>query len=234
VGAPKKYSLVEFTTPRGLKVKALFQTPSNSKKPYAAILYHHGRLIHDIDYERSARAGYDIRGFVAQLAWDGYAVLAPLRRENTSDAFLKDLNEGSIRYLKSRGDIDPSRLGLVGFSLGGNPAYVGASQCEEFRAAAMISPVIHDRFLTPENAAKVKAPMLILYGAKDFTKVLHTCENSIVPILKQQGHRFHARVQYDVEHKWFMTVRPEFWDQIRAFLYRFLPPNEAPKEPSRA
>lgn len=217
--------LISFTTPAGLNVQAFYKTPPYASRPYTAIIYHHGRLLRGMDYKHSATLGYNIQDFVNRLALDGYAVIAPLRDNYSDEAVLRDINDGAVQYLLRQKDVLPMRMGVVGYSLGGNPSYLIGTQTSLIKAVVLISPVIFEKFLIEENARKNKVPMLILYGKKDLDSVLKTCESSIVPHLKKHGHKYQARIQFDVEHKWFMKVRPEFWSKVEAFLHRFLPVN---------
>lgn len=77
---------------------------------------------------------------------------------------------GALAYLKTRSDIDPKRIGMIGWSHGGGAVLaadakgLADARAPEggFRAAIALYPVCG---YMPRNA--VAAPLLVLFGAKD-------------------------------------------------------------------
>ena len=115
---------VEFTTSDGLRLKGWY-IPSRNR---AAVISFPGRS----GTRRQAR----------MLARHGYGVLLFDRRgEGVSDGDPNIFGWGGDRdlraaaaYLRSRGDVDPSRIGAIGLSVGGEMLIHAAAHSDDFQA----------------------------------------------------------------------------------------------------
>lgn len=120
-----------------------------------------------------------IRQQTDRLAKQGYVALAvdlyrgktattneeahELSRALPEDRAMADL-ASAFKYLASRKDVDPARIGVLGWCMGGGYALALATQ-EPRLAAAVIN---YGRLVTdPATIAKIKAPILGNFGAKD-------------------------------------------------------------------
>ncbi|MCX4554476.1 alpha/beta fold hydrolase (plasmid) [Streptomyces sp. NBC_01387] len=56
----------------------------------------------------------------------------------------------AVDYLKSRPDVDSSRIGALGICAGSGYVAVAASRNPEIRSVAMVAPWLHDRTLVPD------------------------------------------------------------------------------------
>jgi dienelactone hydrolase len=53
---------------------------------------------------------------------------------------------GAVRYLRSRPEVDPERIGVIGMSAGGNTALYGVPDCQPIRAILAVQPTKVARF----------------------------------------------------------------------------------------
>jgi alpha-beta hydrolase superfamily lysophospholipase len=159
---------ISFRTDDGVTIAATWYEPST--RPAPAVI-----LVHMLNRTRR-----DWDSFAARLASSGIGALAidlrghgesnqPQADPATSDyaSMVRDLL-GARRYLASRADVIPSRIGLVGASLGANlVALAGADG--SFASLALLSPSLDYRGLRIEAAIKKygKRPLLLVVSDDD-------------------------------------------------------------------
>jgi len=73
--------------------------------------------------------------------------------------------DGAIDSLIARPDVQPKKVGLIGFCVGGFVAYKTAEQSDKLAAVCPFYGAGYDP--TPADVAKVQAPILAFYGEKD-------------------------------------------------------------------
>lgn len=121
-----------------------------------------------------------VRAKAEKFASDGYVALAvdlyrgksaggdpdvahQLMRGLPEDRAARDL-DAAYRYLASRPDVDPSRIGSIGWCMGGG--YSLETAIEEPKLAACV--VYYGRLVTdPATVVKIQAPMLGNFGEED-------------------------------------------------------------------
>ncbi len=72
---------------------------------------------------------------------------------------------GALDTLKAMPNVEPKKLGLMGFCVGGFLAYYVASRYPDLGAVVPFYGAGYDP--TPEEVAKVNAPVLAIYGSRD-------------------------------------------------------------------
>ena len=103
---------------------------------------------------------------------------------------------GALETLKARPNVDPKRLGLIGFCVGGFLAYSVASRYSELGAVVPFYGAGYDP--TSEEVAKVNAPVLAFYGSKDHSVPPSQIEK-IERLYKESGKSLTVKV-YDAGH----------------------------------
>ncbi len=158
---------VTFRADDGVTLTATWYEPSSRPGP-AVILVH---MLH-----RSRR---DWDAFASRLASEGIGALAlDLRGHGDSQAWgtgeppdysllVQDVR-AARRYLASRSDVQPGRVGMAGASLGANLAVLEASGDSSIASLALLSPSLDYRGLRIETAArKVAGPVLLVASDDD-------------------------------------------------------------------
>jgi alpha-beta hydrolase superfamily lysophospholipase len=112
------------------------------------------------------------------LSGEGYGVLAfdlrghgesggSIPAEGQYSSFLQDVT-AARRFVASRGDVIPSRIALIGASLGGTLALLDAAAHPGVTAIALLSPSIDYRGLRIDAAMRRYAgPLLLIAGDDD-------------------------------------------------------------------
>ena len=158
---------VSFPTHDGLMMRAAYAAPADGAKHPGVI------VIHEI-----FGLNYDIRRITGRIADLGYAALAPdlydrrgsklmcvartmmTLNRGEGDAF-KDLESARI-FLQQQSAVDPSRIGVIGFCLGGGFALMYAIRAPLKVAATFYGDVPK----TPEQLSGI-CPVIGSYGRND-------------------------------------------------------------------
>ena len=123
-----------------------------------------------------------IRDLAQKLAADGFVVAVPdlyhgkiVTEPNEAEKMVmmiagnvdKAAREiiGALDTVKAMPNVEPKKLGLMGFCVGGFMAYVVASRYPDLGAVVPFYGAGYDP--TPEEVARVNAPVLAIYGGKD-------------------------------------------------------------------
>ena len=110
-----------------------------------------------------------------RIAGDGFVVIAPAwqtANQRPADAEVGGIIRSSVETLKSRSDVDASRLGLTGFCAGGRYTMLFLPQMKDFKAGvAWYGFPYNGGFAsdtTPaSHIAELTAPMLMIHGSRD-------------------------------------------------------------------
>jgi carboxymethylenebutenolidase len=130
---------------------------------------------------------------------------------------LEDFAAGA-RYLKSRSDCS-GKLGVVGFCWGGGVAHVLATRLPELGAAVPF----YGNHPPAEDAAKVKAPLLIHFAGVD--ERINAAWPAYEAVLKAAGVAYTAHVYAGTQHGFNNDTTPRFdaanaklaWERTLAF-----------------
>jgi carboxymethylenebutenolidase len=150
-------------------VKGFLALPEGAGRHPAILLVHHWWGLDDFTKDRARH--FAAEGYVA-LAVDLYRgetagsdaeKAHELSRGLPEDRALQDM-EAAFAYLGRRADVDPNRIGAVGWCMGGG--YALALAVAEPRLAAEV--IYYGRLVTdPAAIAKIHAPLLGNFGALD-------------------------------------------------------------------
>ncbi len=103
---------------------------------------------------------------------------------------------GALDTVKAMPNVEPKKLGLMGFCVGGFMAYVVASRYPDLGAVVPFYGAGYDP--TPEQVARVNAPVLAFYGSRDESVPSEQIQK-IERLYKEAGKEFTVKV-YDAEH----------------------------------
>jgi carboxymethylenebutenolidase len=185
----------------------------------------------------------NIRQTTERLAAEGYTVLAPDlyhgRTASTMEesiALLRSLDQKlalnelhwSVDYLVNLDGVAGSRVGIVGFCMGGR--YTWWTAMQEGDRIAVIAPFYAGRFQpTREELERVTAPILIIWGSEDQSTPPEDREH-IVTTLTSLGKTFEVRV-YPAGHAFMNPYNTrgyseesanQAWSELMAWFVRYL------------
>ena len=151
--------------------------------PFPAIVYAHGRLTDLYGDADSGALSSDLSGICQAFSAQGHVLVAPIRRSQDGDlpGHQKEVDD-AIEYVRSRGDIDPARMSLIGYSSGGLLALLVGIERQDLEMLAIMSPASEgERFANAMNpVAFVSASVFVVANA---TEDAETLEN--VNLLEQ-------------------------------------------------
>jgi dienelactone hydrolase len=150
------YEDVQFPAQDGIRLSGWFVPAADAQKDGAAVILVHGwtwnRLGLTADDVISGIHGsrpVDLLRLAYKLHQEGYHVLMfDLRNHGESAAAppvtfgWQEANDllGAVAYLNGRAEVDSSRIGAVGFSLGANTVLYTLPQTEQIKTAVVIQP----------------------------------------------------------------------------------------------
>jgi dienelactone hydrolase len=157
---------VTFAARDGVQVSGVLHLPEKTPAPAVVFLNMFGRTHRDWD---DATAKF-VEAGIAVLAVDfrPSALPDPDAAGSPYAALVMDA-EAARAYLAARPDINPSRIGMAGASLGANVAVLAASNDPSVRSLALLSVSLDYRGLKLEQALKKFAsrPALLVASSED-------------------------------------------------------------------
>jgi carboxymethylenebutenolidase len=154
-----------------------------------------------------------IRQLAQKLAADGFVVAVPdlyhgkiatepneaqkmsmMIRGNVEKAAKEII--GALDTVKAMPNVEPKKPGLMGFCIGGFMTYYVASRYPDLGAVVAFYGAGYDP--TPEEVAKVNAPVLAFYGSRDQSVPMEQVRK-IERMYKEAGKDFTVKV-YDAGH----------------------------------
>jgi carboxymethylenebutenolidase len=154
-----------------------------------------------------------VRGLAQKLAAEGFVVAVPdlyhgkiatepsdaqkmimMLTQNVDRASAEII--GALDTLKAHPNVDPKKLGLIGFCVGGFLTYTVAARYSDLAAVVPFYGGGYDP--TPEEVAKVNAPVLAVYGRNDQGIPIPQIEK-IERLYKEAGKDITVKI-YDAGH----------------------------------
>ena len=233
----------------GTPVRSILGVPSGPG-PHPAVIFNHGTGVRHLGYEGSKNRGQmDVSRFTDALVHDGYVALAPIRPFNSDTAYVErggkvgseqdwtevvergiDTVKAALAYLSARDDVMRDKIGVIGFSEGGNVTLWTAAETRGFAAVVLMSPAsIRDsggyrlRNAAARNrVAAIRAPVFLSLGENDLRSIKKVVTRRLVPILQATNEGFEYRLDYPGDHSWFHQLRDDYWLDIAGFLGKHL------------
>jgi carboxymethylenebutenolidase len=222
---------IEVASPSGSgSVKAYVARPSSSSGPWPGVL-----VVHE-----NRGLNPHIEDIARRLALEGYLAFAPDALtplggypgdEDKARALFAQLDQARTRQdflaaaaaLKARPD-GTGRIGVVGFCYGGGMAHFLATQLPDLAAAVPF----YGNHPAAEDAAKVRAPLLIHFAAVD--ERINAAWPAYEAALKAAGARYVAHLYPGTQHGFNNDTTPRFdaaaaklaWTRTLAFFAQHL------------
>lgn len=123
-----------------------------------------------------------VQELAQKLALEGFVVAVPdlfhgkvasepndamrlmMKAQKNMDRAVKEII-GALNVVKNMDNVQPKKLGLMGFCFGGLLTYITASHYPDLGAVVPFYGAGYDP--TPEDVARVNAPVLAVYGSQD-------------------------------------------------------------------
>ena len=160
---------VSIRTEDGVTLAATWYEPSSRPGP-AVILVHmlnRSRKEWDAVAQRLASEGIGALAFDLRGHGESTAGPSPAAGQSEYASMVQDVR-AVRRYLAQRSDVQPSRVGVLGASIGANLAALAASADGTIASLALLSPSVEYRGLRMTEAVrKIKRPILFVAGDDD-------------------------------------------------------------------
>jgi len=170
-----------------------------------------------------------IRGLADRFAAEGFVALAPdlyhgdmTKSPDQAGKMLMALNigeaakdmKGAAQYLLSLDEVQPKKVGVLGFCMGGQLALYAATEFPEEIAAGVNFYGIHPNAQIDPN--KLRVPILAHFGKRDKT-VPEESARALIRSIESRGKEIEAHF-YDADHAFFNDTRPEVHNREAAAL----------------
>ena len=134
---------------------------------------------------------------------DAVMILRRLLTPEQRMAFARDL-VGAVRYLQKRPEVDPGRIGSVGFCMGGGISADLAVVCPELAAAV----IFYGQNPPLDRVPEINAPVLGIYGEED--KGITGAVPELERAMREAGKDFRYHVYPGAPHAFFNDTRPNY------------------------
>ncbi len=197
-----------------------FDSATAGRRPTVVLLHGADGMTRAENYRFGARALAAAGFHVALVRYfertgDARANWASLRQD--ARLWLETVRD-AVTFVSRQPGVDPSRIAIVGFSLGASLALAAAGEDARIKAVVdVFGPV-------PEGAdtAARAAPVLILHGAHDrIVPVAHA--HKLQAMLKARGTPHEVMIYPDQGHGFFGAAQMDAGGRILKFLQRHLP-----------
>jgi carboxymethylenebutenolidase len=196
----------------GFTIRACVARPTDRPGRLPAVVILHewwGLNEHVVDVARRfAGAGYvgaalDLYSRQGCKVTGAPEAAAALMNALSSQAALRDINALG-RHLKAQPFVDPQRLGLIGFSMGGTLALTMATHNSDFRAVV----VFYGKVPPIESLDSLLAPVQFHYAGRDGWVTRQEAER-LQQAFAQFGKPGEVIMYPEADHAFFNDTRPE-------------------------
>jgi len=213
-----KASLIDYGTGAG-QGQALLCRPEGDG-PFPAVIYNHGLIVDVFGYQGAALRGYNLDGICEALAKDGFLAFIPIRRSGRGNiAGHKEEVLRAIDYVKTRPDVDPSRIALMGFSRGGLLTLMVGVERNDLKALLILAPAPGRGYFAEavRDVSSISVPVLLLVETGDDPWILEDVD-MLEQALQVNGKEALV-IRYDRGggHRLFWDV-DYYWEDVRVFL----------------
>jgi alpha-beta hydrolase superfamily lysophospholipase len=196
-GAAAATQRVSIRAEDGVSLAATWYEPGAHPAPAVILVHMLHRSRRDWDGLASRLASEGIGALAIDLRGHGESGTGPTSGDESEYAAMVRDVSAARRYLASRSDVQQTRVGIVGASLGANLAVIEAAGDPTVVSLALLSPSLDYRGLRIDAAVKKYGarPMLLVSGSDDAyaTRSAHDLQKAgggtrEVIVLDQAGH----------------------------------------------
>jgi len=198
--------------------------------PFPVVVFNHGSVVDGWGWPGATGRGYRLDRLCEALAGEGMVVFAPIREAAPRgrgfmayEPVYREIVAGAVDHARTLPGVDPARVGLAGFSMGGLVTFLVSTDRADLRAVALLAPAAGRGLLQQSlpRARLINAPVLALVEASDMPAITQGVEG-IGRALAEAGRDVRV-VRYDRGggHELFYDLG-YWWDDLRSFLRRRL------------
>ena len=201
----------------------VYAPAKRGKRPAIILLHGSGGLLFP---------GFDLRERARDLSAQGYAVFLPHFFNRTGHFMVRPSGvhenlpvwtstvRDAVTYVAAQPNVDASRIGLMGHSLGAYLALGTAAQDNR------VDVVIEAAGALDRGGIKRMPPTLILHGAKDKTVPVAKAER-VESLLQGLGAPYQKHIYPDEAHTLSRAAMRDADQRIQRFLAKYFPANRA-------
>jgi dipeptidyl aminopeptidase/acylaminoacyl peptidase len=233
---PAGYQDISFQTPDGLTLRGWFipARTLDTKTPHPAVIHLHGNEGNVSQHIAFSESLPDSGISVLIFDYRSYGKSDSGGRLLNRNQLLED-SRAALKYLRTRQDVDQTRIGLLGVSLGGVYASALAAENPDITSCALIAPFSswqgvgwdHARNLAPVLLSKGLDPRILMetYGRRPLL-LIHGTDDRVVhprhtPIIADAARAGGSTVQIinvpGAGHNDVLWVQPDTQDQLVDF-----------------
>jgi dienelactone hydrolase len=198
--------------------------------PFPVAIFNHGSIVDGWGWPGARARGYRLDRVCEALASEGIVTFAPIREINPRGRGFRSYEEKyreivmrAVDHAKTLAKVDPSRVALVGFSMGGLVSFLVSTDRSDLRALALLAPAAGRGVITEQvqRASAISAPTLVLIEAGDAPPILKGVD-MIERTMRDQNKNIKV-IRYDRGggHELFYDLG-YWWDDLRIFLREHL------------
>ena len=187
-------------------------------RPAILLVHGSGGPLRGIDPFARQAAGMGVHVFVVHyFDRTGHTWASPSTVQDFFMQWLETLRD-AFSYVLAQPGVDPQRVGLLGFSLGGFLSLALATQEPRISAVAQLFGGLPEPFLP--DAGKLP-PVLILHGGRDTVVPVAEAEK-LEALLKQHRIPFEIKIYSDQGHHFTGLAQIDALRRVVAFFRRYL------------
>lgn len=196
------------------------------KGPFPTVVFNHGSIVDGWGWPGASSRGYQLEAICEALAGGGFFAFLPIREKwprgkgwMQYDGSYKEVVSRAVDHVKTLKDVDPFRIALMGFSMGGLTSLKVAVERKDLKALLLLAPAWGRGLLADEipRVPEINAPVLLLIEDSDGPPILkgfalleralkaHKKEARIIRYDRGGGHELFYKVDY-------------YWEDVKAFL----------------
>jgi dienelactone hydrolase len=162
----------------GTNSQALIFKPEGTG-PFPTVIYNHGMVVDLHGLSGAFAQGYQLERMCKALADSGYLVVAPIRQSGKGNlpGHKREVDR-AIEYARRLPEVDPSRIGLMGFSRGGLLTLMVSVERSDLKAIIILAPAPGEGLFAKavRQASSLNAPVLLLVERSDDPSILENFE----------------------------------------------------------
>lgn len=217
---PEGSDWITLSTASGADFPAYVRVPEGADGSVRAVVYNHGKQVEQSGIGGATDAGYDVTDFGDAFFEAGYAVIVPVRASGSQAD--DGIFDAALDHLVGHAQVAGQSVSMVGFSRGGLLSLEWAvAHPKRLVKLVLLAPApgvgtqLTDTF---DDLAPLTAPVFAAHGEDEPNPAIVSGVAGLVAALQDLGKTEQHTIYPGADHEWFWTVRPDYLDDVLAFL----------------